>query len=369
MKKILILLFIALLSLSALANGVEIGGIYYVLDEETHTASVTYPGVIGDDNTYSGNLIIPDEVVYSNQTYLVSDVGSFTFFENVGLNSVKIPDSVTEIGLGAFALCSSLSTIVIPHRVTNIRERAFANCLGLFSITCLSENPPVLDSDVFVGVPTDIPLYVPAASIPLYQAAEQWKEFDIQPLFVEIEPVTPNTTELSWLPVDSASLYQLHFYTDSTCPITIDTTLYIAADSLNGGILQQSSSAPVHIKRVVLDDIGTVVVISIDPSSGTSSTTPFVVTVSTTSTNEVPCHFDIKVYSGLKVINEQYGVFVLNDTSVVVIGLPNITPATSLPTGIYDLQGHCYPVEAWATLPAGVYVIRKENRVEKIMKK
>jgi len=47
---------------------------------------------------------------------------------------VFIPDSVTEIGRGAFRGCTGLTSIVIPDSVTKIGEYAFGGCTGLTSI-------------------------------------------------------------------------------------------------------------------------------------------------------------------------------------------------------------------------------------------
>ena len=45
--------------------------------------------------------------------------------------SYTIPDSVTTIGEGAFAYCTSLTSVTIPDSVTTIGERAFAFCYSL----------------------------------------------------------------------------------------------------------------------------------------------------------------------------------------------------------------------------------------------
>ncbi len=51
-----------------------------------------------------------------------------------GCKNTVIPDSVTEIGQGAFCDCSSLLSIVIPNSVTEIRDSAFCGCSSLQSI-------------------------------------------------------------------------------------------------------------------------------------------------------------------------------------------------------------------------------------------
>lgn len=51
-----------------------------------------------------------------------------------GCQSTIIPDSVTSIGNGAFAGCSSLKTVVIPDSVASIGDYAFINCENLEKI-------------------------------------------------------------------------------------------------------------------------------------------------------------------------------------------------------------------------------------------
>ena len=51
-----------------------------------------------------------------------------------GLDSVKIPSSVTTIGATAFSGCSSLSSVTIPVGVTTIEDGAFSGCSNLTSV-------------------------------------------------------------------------------------------------------------------------------------------------------------------------------------------------------------------------------------------
>lgn len=47
---------------------------------------------------------------------------------------IAIPDGVTSIGKGAFALCQEMTHVKIPLSVTSIGERAFWGCTGLKSV-------------------------------------------------------------------------------------------------------------------------------------------------------------------------------------------------------------------------------------------
>ena len=92
-----------------------------------------------------------------------------------------IPSSVTVIGKNAFSDCAALTTLTIPAGVTTIESYAFYFCTALAEMTVLATVPPtVADADVFYNVNTDIPVYVPAASLAAYQNAEVWKEFNLQ---------------------------------------------------------------------------------------------------------------------------------------------------------------------------------------------
>lgn len=56
-------------------------------------------------------------------------------FSGSSLTSVSIPDSVTSIGRGAFAVCDSLTEVTIPDSVTSMGIGVFAGCDGLTAVT------------------------------------------------------------------------------------------------------------------------------------------------------------------------------------------------------------------------------------------
>ena len=58
--------------------------------------------------------------------------------------------------------------------VTSIDDYAFQDCSRLTSFTCLATNPPSLGSNVFNGMNGTI--FVPAASVEAYKAADGWKD-------------------------------------------------------------------------------------------------------------------------------------------------------------------------------------------------
>jgi hypothetical protein len=69
----------------------------------------------------------------------VTSIGDSAFDEgNYGpwnLTSVTIPNSVTNIGEGAFDACVNLTSVTIPDSVNSIEAYVFADCWGLSSVT------------------------------------------------------------------------------------------------------------------------------------------------------------------------------------------------------------------------------------------
>ena len=85
-------------------------------------SSVTYI----DDYTFEGCTSLSDVTIPDGVTY----IGKYAFSE-CPIESFDIPNSVNEIGYGAFYNCSALTEINIPNSVKSIGEGAFAGCTNL----------------------------------------------------------------------------------------------------------------------------------------------------------------------------------------------------------------------------------------------
>lgn len=171
MKKLFLTLLMAVLACTALmAHDFEVDGVYYLINRDSVSVSVTYRGTSysAGRNSYSGHVTIPAEVSYNGVTYPVTRIGGYAFdsctdltevdlpntiteigrysFEvSSALRHVNIPNSVTFIGVRAFAWCRSLTELYIPASVQTIESSAFECCLGLTSIV-VDENNPYFDS-------------------------------------------------------------------------------------------------------------------------------------------------------------------------------------------------------------------------------
>lgn len=134
-----------------------------VLFNKDQTIIVRYP------RGRQGEYAIPEGVV------IVGD-GAFNGCYNV--TDVKIPNSVTTLGMAAFFACG-MAEITIPENVNRIDSLAFIGCQHLKVVTNYAIEPQVIDTNVFGGVIdiSECTLYVPAQSLAAYQTADVWKDF------------------------------------------------------------------------------------------------------------------------------------------------------------------------------------------------
>lgn len=131
--KRLLLLFSLAIPLLAHAYDVQIGGIYFNLDSNTRTATVTGSS---DGSKYSGDITIPAAISSGGITYSVQSIGYFAFYNSSDLTNVSIPSSVTTIENYAFQGCTGLTSINIPSSITTFGTDAFNGCTGKAYIDC-----------------------------------------------------------------------------------------------------------------------------------------------------------------------------------------------------------------------------------------
>jgi LPXTG-motif cell wall-anchored protein len=121
----------------------------------------------------------------------LAEIPAMMFFFCTSLTEVDIPESVTDIGMVAFA-GTGMSEITIPAGVERIGDGAFANCFNLTAITFEAETPPELGFFLFADAiggdvapwdRSDFYMYVPAGSEDAYlyaisveQDKGEWQE-------------------------------------------------------------------------------------------------------------------------------------------------------------------------------------------------
>ena len=122
------LLFVVscLFSTNAFAYDALIDGIYYNFYGDK--AEVVEVGSV-----FSGDIIIPESVIYHEQTYSVTSIGNYAFKYCDGLTSVTIGSGVLSIGISAFT--SSPKKVIW---LTNTPPNGYTNLQG--SINYVANN-------------------------------------------------------------------------------------------------------------------------------------------------------------------------------------------------------------------------------------
>ena len=122
-------------------------------------------------------------------TYMIPDcvdtIGNLAFASNHNIVSISFsPNSqLKHIEKEAFMGCVFMQRLELPTSLQSIEERAFNGCSSLEAITSQNPTPPVMSAwysfneQVFGSVSQEIPLFVPAESVELYDAAPQWDRF------------------------------------------------------------------------------------------------------------------------------------------------------------------------------------------------
>lgn len=112
--------------------GLRINGMYYLLDDLYHTATLTYRGTSYGDYSgeYSGNITIPKTITFEGKDY----------------------------------------------QVTGIKSYAFEGCNNISSITMESGTPISMYSS---GLSSNCVIYVPFGSLNAYKSASGWKNYTI----------------------------------------------------------------------------------------------------------------------------------------------------------------------------------------------
>ena len=137
----------------------------------------TYLIVVNDDyqNTYSGDVVIPETETINGETYRVRYIGSEAFFGCVNLTSVTLSSNIVNIGYHSFAQCSRLKTIDIPAGMVQINSNAFSFCDELDYIFIHDTEPFFLWDDAFADINDHVHIVVPCNCIEAFEAAEEWQ--------------------------------------------------------------------------------------------------------------------------------------------------------------------------------------------------
>lgn len=151
----------AVKSQGSLTN-LDLAGATYTGDD---AAKFAYTGHMGDNSTLQ-TIKLPQGI---------TDIRDYAFNHCTSLTSIDFPVALNTIGSYAFFGCSPLKSIEIPSGVTGIGAGAFGDCSSLSTATFLGETPPIHIGHVFYQCTALSDIYVPAGSVDAYK--ETWFEY------------------------------------------------------------------------------------------------------------------------------------------------------------------------------------------------
>ena len=139
MKKIFSALLLSLLSFAtSFSQKVNVGDLWYSLDNENMTAEVkmsfNYWNQENENYSYiQGDVVIPSTITYDDASYTVTGIGGSAFCNAKGIKSVSLPSTIKYIDFLAFEKCG-LKTVYIPSSVDSIATTAFYHCDSLENV-------------------------------------------------------------------------------------------------------------------------------------------------------------------------------------------------------------------------------------------
>ena len=159
MKKLLLLL-IAIVSVSVFGTTVQIGKLYYDLQGSAAAVVKSPTNTAYYRNLKLTSLTIPSKVTYNNKEYTVTEIrdqeifygcttvvsvniantvqslpSQYAFTNCSAMTTLQLSSSLTEIPYYAFGGCTKLSSVTIPNNVTKIGNDAFHGCSKLATVT------------------------------------------------------------------------------------------------------------------------------------------------------------------------------------------------------------------------------------------
>lgn len=122
----------------------------------------------------------------------VTTIGNFAFMDCHNLETVSLPDGLTQIGYTkwnatnsasghAFYDCSRLRSVVIPAGVTSIGKEVFKSCDQLKDLYLeWTADIPLWSALTNRNPQSAITIHVPCSATGLYKAADGWKNYTVK---------------------------------------------------------------------------------------------------------------------------------------------------------------------------------------------
>lgn len=142
-------------------------------------------GFKGELNLPEGLVELADNAFADNEFTTINFPSSLKTIEHNAFSNnwrltggVKFQEGLISIGKEAFLNCSTIEYVELPSSLQTIQDGGFNACYAINKIISKSVEPPIVHSNVFVGVAKDdFILEVPENAVVRYKADPVWGEF------------------------------------------------------------------------------------------------------------------------------------------------------------------------------------------------
>ena len=133
-------------------------------------------GIINFNNIGKNLNIDINSVNYKGVEMQVESILPYTFYKNDSIKSIYV--NCSKLDGNSIVECRNIENITFGKDFKEIGNNVFSDCSKLQKIYCNATVPPTCGEGVFESVDKwSCELYVPATSMPDYQAADVWSEF------------------------------------------------------------------------------------------------------------------------------------------------------------------------------------------------
>lgn len=142
MKKLFFSFLLLVCACSISAQTFKYGDLYYYVTNTTNkTVRVTQNGA----HKSLVNVIVPASVEYNGESYSVTEIENWVFYDSDALQSITIPNSVTSIGNYAFSYSNIKSVVITANSVQEYVNSSINNMLVDAGMSSSAERHLVID--------------------------------------------------------------------------------------------------------------------------------------------------------------------------------------------------------------------------------
>ena len=212
-RKFFVLTLALMASAISFAYNFGDGGLFFnIIDQENKLVEVTYQIERSEEN-YSNltHVTIPDTVMRGRVKYAVVSIGNMAFHKCQTLESIVIPDHITNIGTNVFDGCTALTSVQLPRTITYLNSSLFSNCKSLRTFT-IPDNITSIYGSVFQSCHSLSEVNIPSSVTSIGKYAFRYCN--------SLKSITiPNSVKT----IDRGAFYQCKALTDVQLPDSLTT--------------------------------------------------------------------------------------------------------------------------------------------------